>query len=69
MILFSFSLCHKKLCFNVEKLFKRRQFVKMQEYFLPHLDISRGVPQRSVLGPKLFIIYMNGIYKASTAFI
>lgn len=43
----------------------RQQFVKMGEYKSKCLDISCGVPQGSVLGPKLFIMYINDICKVS----
>ena len=43
----------------------RKQFVCVNETTSDWLDINRGVAQGSILGPLLFIIYMNDIVKSS----
>lgn len=47
------------------RVFKRQQFVKMGDFHSLKLDIACGVPQGSVLGPKLFILHINEINNVS----
>ena len=49
-------------------LIDRQQFVKLGDYKSTLLDIKCGVPQGSILGPKLFILYINDICKVSDVF-
>ncbi len=44
---------------------RRQQFVKLGDVCSQCLDIVCGVPQGSVLGPKLFIMYINDICRVS----
>ena len=49
-------------------LSKRKQFVEFENVHSEVLEINIGVPQGSVLGLLLFIIYVNDISKTSKLF-
>ena len=49
-------------------LSNRKQYVQLDSVKSNLLDIKTGVPQGSILGPLLFIIYMNDIKSASDRF-
>ena len=49
-------------------LSNRKQYVEIDNERSPCLNIKTGVPQGSILGPLLFLIYMNDIPNTSRVF-
>ena len=57
------GITHKWLLSYLED---RKQFVHFNKYNTDTLNVSCRVPQGSILGPKLFIMYINDICKVSS---
>jgi hypothetical protein len=62
-VLQSFGICHNVVAWIEEFLSNRQQHVCIGRSVSPGLQVLSGVPQGGVIGPLLFVIYMDGMCK------
>ena len=62
--LHSYGISDKELRWFESYLQNRKQFVSLNDFSSPCLQISTGVPQGSILGPLLFLIYVNDLSRS-----
>ena len=65
---FRSNMSTTKAILELVELENRQQFVNFNNCDSEILNVSCGVPQGSILGPKLFIMYVNDICKVSKVF-
>ena len=63
-----YSIKSNTLKWFLNNLSNRKQFIQTGAVKTSNLDIICGVPQESILGPLLFIIYVNDLCNVSKIF-
>ena len=60
-----YGVSEKALAWLQSYLFQRKQCIENNNDIKYLLEIDCGIPQRYILGPLLFLIYVNDFYLAS----
>ncbi len=63
-----YGFCETAINLMQSYLTERIQYVQMDDVKSDYCSVTTGIPQGSILGPLLFIIYMNDIAEASDLF-